>query len=159
MKSYFTDKQYQIEKFEGKGGWSYVAIDGIEPSKNSPFGWTKVSGWVDDYELKQYKLMPMGNNRLMLALKAEIRKQLNKKAGDWVHIRLLLDDTTFEIPDEILACLEDFPKALATFQSFSESNQKYYIDWINEAKNIDTKVNRINKMIDRLLEGKKLYDF
>jgi uncharacterized protein YdeI (YjbR/CyaY-like superfamily) len=40
----------------------------------------------------------------------------------------------------------------------TESNKKYYIEWIAEAKNLDTKVNRINKMIDRLLEGKRMYD-
>jgi uncharacterized protein YdeI (YjbR/CyaY-like superfamily) len=40
----------------------------------------------------------------------------------------------------------------------TESNKKYYVDSVMEAKTMETKVSRINKMIDKLEEGKKFYD-
>ena len=94
----------------------------------------------------------------MLPLKAEIRKKYNIKEGDVVDVCLYLDKSDLIVPEEILECLEDFPKALKFFNKMTESNKNYYIDWVAEAKNMDTKVNRINKMIDRLLEGKRMYD-
>ena len=100
----------------------------------------------------------MKKGLFLLPLKAEIRKKYNIKEGDKVDVCLYLDNSDLVVPEEILECLEDFPKALEFFNKMTESNKKYYIDWIAEAKNIDTKVNRINKMIDRLLDGKRMYD-
>lgn len=158
MSKLILDQILPVKKFPGKGGWTYVVIEAATPDSKKPFGWRKVKGKVDDYELSQYKLMPMGDGRLFLPLKAEIRKKIGKKEGDQVHVILFEDDSEYVIPEEIRACLEDFPKAKAFFDSLTESNQKYYVDWIQEAKSMETTVKRINLMIDRLLEGKKMYD-
>jgi hypothetical protein len=64
-----------LEKIPGKGGWTYVVINEIAPDKRAKFGWVKVRGSIDDYELNQYKLMPMGNGKLFLPVRAEIRKK------------------------------------------------------------------------------------
>ncbi|MDN3710415.1 hypothetical protein QW060_26720 [Myroides ceti] len=39
-----TDKQYLLEKFAGKGGWTFVRIPEIAPDRNRAFGWVRVSG-------------------------------------------------------------------------------------------------------------------
>ena len=75
-----TDKIYLLEKFSGKGGWTFVRLPEIPPGQNTPFGWVKVHGTIDRYEIKNYNLQPMGNGRLFLPVKAEIRKK-NKKTG------------------------------------------------------------------------------
>ncbi len=159
MEKPIIDGILTVEKFPGKGGWTYVIIEQAIPDKTKPFGWQTVKGSVDDYQLSQYKLMPMGNGRLFLPLKAEIRKKIGKKEGDTVNVILFVDDSSVVIPQEIQECLEEFPKAKAFFDTMTERNQKYYIDWILQAKNMETTVNRINVMIDRLLEGKKMYDY
>ena len=100
----------------------------------------------------------MKNGLYMLPLKVDLRKKYNIKEGDTVEVCLFLDNSELLVPEEILECLEDFPQALDFFNKMTESNKKYYIDWVAEAKNMDTKVNRINKMIDRLLDGKRMYD-
>ena len=61
-----TDQKYLLEKFPGKGGWTYAKIPEIKPEKNNPFGWLCVNGFIDDYEIKNYHLMPMGNGGLFL---------------------------------------------------------------------------------------------
>lgn len=154
-----VDKEYLLQKFPGKGGWTYAAIPEILQNKDNPFGWVKVKGSIDDYELKQYKLMPMGNGQLFLPVKAAIRKKIGKGAGDYVRVVLYSDDSKLEIPEEITACFENEPKHIyKTFLDFPEGAQKAYIDWIYAAKTDATKVNRISKMMERLQLGLRLGD-
>lgn len=146
-----VDKTYLLEKIPGKGGWTYAEIPEILQNKTNPFGWVKVKGTVDGFELKNYKLMPMGNGKLFLPVKAEIRKKINKKAGDFVHVVLFADNSPYKIPNEILDCFRNEPREIKeTFFSFSEGEQKAYIDWIYEAKTTETKTKRIVTMMERI---------
>lgn len=154
-----VNSEYLLQKFPGKGGWTYAAIPEILQNKNNPFGWVKVKGSIDGFELKQYKLMPMGNGKLFLPVKSEIRKKINKKDGDYVNVILYSDDSLLEISEEILDCFENEPKkTLDTFLNFTEGEQKVYLDWIYDAKTVETKANRILKMMDRLENKLKFYD-
>ncbi|MGB0522686.1 MAG: DUF1905 domain-containing protein [Flammeovirgaceae bacterium] len=153
------DQDYVLEKFSGKGGWTYAAIPEILQNPKNPFGWVKVKGFIDHYELKQYKLMPMGNKQLFLPVKAAIRKAIKKQAGDTVHIILYSDESDVEIPQEIIECFKLEPKkSYETFLSFTEGEQKSYLDWIYAAKTDETKVNRIANMMERLQKKLKFYD-
>jgi uncharacterized protein YdeI (YjbR/CyaY-like superfamily) len=58
----------------------------------------------------------------------------------------------------MLLCLEDEPAALKFFKSLSESEQKFYIQWIYSAKKEETKIDRLAKSINKLARGMKLYD-
>ena len=58
------------------------------------------------------------------------------------------------IPAEILTVINKNKKALATFESFSPSNKREYIDWINEAKTEATKYKRLTQAIEWMEEGK-----
>lgn len=103
--------------------------------------------------------MPMGNGKLFLPVKAAIRKKIKKEAGDWVRVKLFIDKTPTEIPEEIIECFKNEPpKVYETFLSFTEGEQKAYIDWIYEAKKEDTKVERIVAMMGRVSQSKKFYD-
>lgn len=149
-----VDNQYLLKKFEMKGGWTYAEIPQIRQNPKVPFGWVQVCGSVDGFDINQYKLMPMGNGNLFLPIKAEIRKKIGKNAGDWVHVILYADDSEIKIPDTFMVCLLESPKALAFFEKLTDSNKKYYIDWIFEAKKFETQVNRMAKAIDNLEKGK-----
>ena len=102
--------------------------------KKAHFGWVKVRGTIDGYEIRKYHLMPMGNGTLFLPVKAEIRKHTKKKEGAYVHVILYPDNEPLKIPDEMLMCLQDEQDALRFFNSISESEQKFYIQWIYSAR-------------------------
>lgn len=153
-----VDKDYLLEKFKGKGGWTYAAIPEILQAKNTPFGWVRVKGSIDGYEIKNYRLMPMGNGKLFFAVKTEIRKKIAKKEGDWIRIILYADDAPTEISEELIACLMEVPKAYEAFLSYSDGEQKAFIDWIYTAKTDETKVKRIVETIDKVLKSKKVTD-
>jgi len=151
-----VNQTYLLEKYPGKGGWTYAAIPEVLQDKKAHFGWVKVKGSIDGYELKNYRLMPMGNGRLFLPVKAEIRKKLGKSAGDRVHIILYPDHDPLEIPREFLSCLEDEPAAYKNFMKLNESEQKAYIDWIYASKKTESRVERIVKSIEKITKGRRL---
>lgn len=152
------NKKYKLEKFQGKGGWTYAQIPEIAADKTSPFGWVKVKGFIDDYEFRNYRLMPMGNGKLFLPVKASIRKKIKKQEGDWVKVILFPDYDPIAVPPELQECLLDEPKANKFFQSLSDSEKKFYIEWIYGSKKEETRIKRIVKTIDRLTRGLKMYD-
>ena len=148
-----------LQKYPGKGGWTYAAIPEVKPNKKNPFGWIKVKGKIDKFEFKNYKLMPMGNGTLFLPVKAEIRKYINKQAGDYVNIILYIDDSTLEIPNELIECLKnESEKTYNNFIALTEGEQKVYIDWIYQAKKDETKANRIVKMIQKVEQNLRFHD-
>ncbi len=99
--------------------------------------------------------MPMGNGSLFLPVKASVRKQIKKQAGDWVRVILFKDDDPLEIPEDVLICFKDEPLALKIFSSYTESEQKAFIDWINATKKESTRIERIAKTINTVLKGLK----
>lgn len=146
------EKDYLLKKFNGKGGWTFIELPEIKPDRKRYFGWVKVSGFIDDYELQNYPLQSMGNGNLFLPVKAEIRKQINKQAGDMVRVVLFSDiDIDTNITEELKACLEEVPEANEKFNALSTGKQKAYIDWISTAKDDETKVQRIISAIDQIL--------
>lgn len=153
-----VNKKYLLERFLGKGGWTFARIPEILQDKKAHFGWVKVRGTIDGYEISKYHLMPMGNGSLFLPVKAEIRKKIKKKEGDKVHVILYPDNEPVEIPEELLLCLQDEPAALKFFNTLSESEQKLYIQWIYSAKKEDTKVDRLVKTINKLVRRLRFYD-
>ncbi|TSD66210.1 YdeI/OmpD-associated family protein [Inquilinus sp. KBS0705] len=59
------------------------------------------------------------------------------------------------LPDDVAAALSTAPTAMAAYQSLAWSNRKEYIVWILDAKQEKTRTDRMAKMVDKLLAGKK----
>jgi len=58
------------------------------------------------------------------------------------------------IPDYLLSALEKAPKAAETFHNFSYSNQKEYVEWLEDAKRESTREKRLQTTLEWLAEGK-----
>jgi hypothetical protein len=159
MSKMLVNNTYKIQKQLHKGGWHYVVITEIPMTERSKSGLVRISGTVDGFEVKQFNLLPMKDGNMMLPLKTPLRKAIRKAEGDSVQVILYADDTSVFVPDDILMSLLDYPKAYDFFMTLSESNKKHYIDWIEESKKMETKVNRIVKAIDQLEKKIKFYDW
>ncbi|MFZ1703387.1 MAG: DUF1905 domain-containing protein [Saprospiraceae bacterium] len=145
-----VDRDYILEKFPGKGGWTYAKIPEIPQDKHAYFGWVKVCGSIDGYSIKNYNLMPMGNGQLFLPVKAEIRKIIGKAAGDFVRIVLCADHTLQEVKLEFFTCLEEEPILKKRFISLPENQQKKYLEWMSLTKSEDEKIARMGETLDQL---------
>ena len=145
---------FDLHKIPGKGGWTYSEIPFIPKRDGSPFGWIKVKGTIDSHPLSNLRIMPMGNKKLFLPLKASIRKTIKKEAGDQVEITLYVDETPQLIPEELIDCLM-MAEAYEVFIKLSDGQQKGFITWIYDAKRVETRVERITKTINLVLKGEK----
>lgn len=59
-----------------------------------------------------------------------------------------------EVPDDLRAALVENAEARATFEGFSYSNRKEYVEWLTEAKREETRKKRLATAIEWLAEGK-----
>ena len=151
-----VDKDYILQKFDFKGGWTYVEIPEI-PMGKTPFGMLKVRGKIDDYEFSNVNLMPLGNGNLMFAVKAAIKKKIKKEAPDTVHIILYEDSTPLIIPEDLLLCMQYEEGVLEKFELYTDGQKKAFIEWIYSAKTEQTKADRIAKTIGMVQNGEKFY--
>jgi len=58
------------------------------------------------------------------------------------------------VPPYLLAALRKNKKALATFEDFSPSNKREYIEWVTEAKSEETRNNRLVTAVEWMAQGK-----
>jgi len=149
---------FEIEKMNGKGGWSFVLLPLEVPKTGLPFGWYVVKGLIDDYEIEQFKLWPTKEKQLFLPIKAAIRKKIKKGTGDKVYIQLFEDHSPVVIPDELKMILADFPSAADFFYKLSSTSQKQYIDYIYGVKSEEARERRITKTIEKLELGLKYHE-
>ena len=59
------------------------------------------------------------------------------------------------LPPDVLEALKEAPQALDTFTRLAWSNQKEYAVWILGAKQEKTRITRVEKMVEMLVNGKK----
>ena len=59
-----------------------------------------------------------------------------------------------EVPEFFIAALETSSKASETFENFSYSNKKEYVEWLAEAKTEETRQKRLATAVEWLNEGK-----
>jgi hypothetical protein len=150
MEEPLVNNTYLLEKFPGKGGWTFAQIPEIPPAKHSYFGWVRVRGSIDSYEFSNYHLMPMGNGMLFLPVKSEIRKKIGKMEGDTVHVILFADNLPTSVPEELKLCFQDEPNVWETFSKYSNGEKKAIVEWIYSAKTDETKIDRIVKVINKI---------
>lgn len=59
-----------------------------------------------------------------------------------------------KIPEDFIASLKKNKKALVTFEKFSPSHKREYVEWVVEAKREETRKKRIEQAIKWMSEGK-----
>lgn len=155
MEKPIVNKTILLQKYPGKGGWTFAALPKLNSTKGKSFGMLKVKGSIDSYEFKGFHVMPMKPGILFLPVKAEIRKKIKKEAGDTVKIILFEDHDSFELPTEFLTCLKDDPKAEQHFFKWSEAERINYLKWIYAAKKEETKILRMAKALQRMAKNLK----
>jgi hypothetical protein len=145
---------FRLEKFPGKGGWTYAALPQLPLTPNTPFGWLRVKGTIDDYAIAQYHLMPMGNGHLFLPVKASIRKSIKKNAGDLVTVQLWIDESPLQVPEAVQACLADEPLAARRFAALKPAEKKKWLDAWRRLKTAAMQDRYLVALIENLLQQK-----
>jgi hypothetical protein len=102
-------------------------------------------------------LTRMGTEYHMLIILKGIREQIGKSFGDEVSITVEPDTEprVIEVPADLKKAFRTEKDAKAFFEKLSYTHQREYVMWINEAKQEETRQNRIAKTIEMLKQGKK----
>ena len=147
-----------LQKFGEKGektGWTYIAIpisvtEAIKPGQKTSF---RVRGLLDAFPLNQVALLPMGEGGFIIPINASMRQGIRKEAGATVQVSLEFDDLPIPLSAELMLCLADAPDALTYFQTLPPGHQRYFSNWIDEAKTPDTQTKRLTQAMQGLSMG------
>ena len=90
--------------------------------------------------------------RFLISFSSEIRAATGRGAGDDVEVTLEIDDAprTVDIPAALADALADDPAAAAVWATLSYSKQKAHALSVDGAKTDDTRVRRVQKVIEAL---------
>ena len=105
-------------------------------------------------------LLPNGKGGHWLHVKKEIRTAIGKEEGDIISVLLEKDDSPkiVKIPDYLQWLLDEDETIATYFEKLPFSAKKFWVQYIQEPQNDDTKVSRINRLFEVLREnysGKK----
>lgn len=111
----------------------------------------RVKAWIDGHMVRK-SLLPKGDGTLWLSVSLDIRTVIGKGDGDRVSM-VVEEDTEpriVDLPEDLEWLLDNEPDLKAQFLNHAYSTQKFFTDWIIQAKDPDTRVTRINHLFYRL---------
>ena len=92
MLKLIDEQELKLEYRKGFGSWTYhLRIPGTAEIEGR-WGYMKVSGTIDDYEVKNLNLAPRKNEDKIISINRKIREAIGKGAGDTVRVTLYLHD-------------------------------------------------------------------
>lgn len=144
-----------IQKYSAKGeksGWTYVDIpkDVLVKLKLKDKKGFRVKGSMDDVKFEKLSTYPVGDGEFIIALKADIRKQLGKKEGAMLSLSIEVDTSEAFVSEELMECLNEDKAVLTQFLSQPKSHQTYFHNYILAAKTTATRAGRIVSTINAM---------
>lgn len=99
-------------------------------------------------------LMPAGGGRYRIQLNTALRKAARADVGDVVRVELRLDRVSREepVPADLRLALKENPAARQAFDELTTGHRRHFIKWFDSAKGPDTRIRRLGRAIDHLLE-------
>jgi len=141
----FNTTILRFDKQGEKTGWTYIEISAAQAKKINPgikVGY-RVKGKLDHFAFEKTALLPMGEGRFIMPLKANIRKAIGKRQGDKLRVEMALDQRQIQPSADFMKCLKEDPEAMKCFTTMPGSHQRYFSKWIDDAKTMQTKTKRI----------------
>lgn len=147
-----------LKKFGQKGDktrWTYIDVpdevtDTLKPGQKTTF---RVKGTLNNYTIQLVALLPLkredgSGTGFIMPINAAMRRGLGKaKEGTSIQVTLSVDNDPLPQSIDLLSCLDDDPEAKRHFDSLAQSHQRYFSNWVEEAKTPATKDDRITKAI------------
>jgi len=105
-----------------------------------------------DGKIYRMSLLPHGNGTHWLHIKKVIRNAIGKEEGDTVSVCIEKDENlpTIEIPEYLKWLLENESEMMIAFKKLPYSAKKFWVEFIEEPKSEESKVQRINRFFEIL---------
>lgn len=93
-------QQLKLEYKSGFGAWTYHLRIPNTANIQGKWGSLKVSGTIDDYEIKGINLAPRKHEDKIISINKTIRDAIGKTSGDLVTVTLYLHDLSDHLEDD-----------------------------------------------------------
>jgi hypothetical protein len=132
-----------------KGVYAEFPYDSVAEFGTKKHVWCKVKVEHKDYSMN---LLPNGIGGHWIHLKKEILNELGKQEGDSVNIEIERSTQArkIDIPDYLQWLFDNDPQMAKYYERMPISGKKFWIQFIKEPKNDDTKAERINRFFEYL---------
>lgn len=139
-----------LQKLEGKMEWTVFYIPFSVEEEYGTKSRFNVQATIDGH-IFSGTLLPSRNGHYMVYNKA-IKSACKKEVGDSIHVILKPDvqERVLNIPDYILEAIKSNPIANSKFNELPYYIKREEINKIEESKKEETKVRRLEKLIQRL---------
>jgi len=92
MITIIENQKLELQYKKGFGAWTYhLRIPGTANIVGK-WGFLKVSGMIDDFEIKNINLAPRKNEDKIISINKKIRDAIGKSGGDMVTVTLYLHE-------------------------------------------------------------------
>jgi hypothetical protein len=112
------------------------------------YGLNGVAAAAVDATWTALRFRPIDKTKISDTRNEEIQKNAYAEYVDVVNKQITL-------PPDVSTALQQNPVAMNCYQSLSYSNRKEYVLWILTAKQEKTRLDRLEKMVEKLVHGKK----
>lgn len=132
-----------------KGIYAEFPFDSAKEFDTKRHVWCKVTVEGKDYSMN---LLTNGVGGHWLHFKKEILEAFGKQEGDTIKIQLEKNEKprSVNIPDYLQWLLDNDPQMTKYFERMPISGKKFWIQHIEEPKNDEVKVQRINRLFEYL---------
>lgn len=143
-----------LEKFSGKGGWTFVRIPAEFSERLGIRGMVPVLATVEGLVFER-SLMPIGDGTHMIAINKDMLKAIGKRLSDdvTVHIAVQNQPHPVRIPEELSIAFDLDPEGKDLFFSLPRSTQRGLMMWLESARTAHTRANRAGEILRRLSLG------
>ena len=133
------------------GSWHYIDFPEDAYEVFGKRNLVKIKGFINDKPFKS-NLFPKGNGFHAITIPLKLQKELGVKLHDEIMLSV---EENFEIipvpmPEELQEALDFDEEMFKLFYQQSPSMQKFQKIWINEGKHIETRINRIVALSEKL---------
>jgi len=146
----------RLHREDIKGAWTYLVVRDAFKVFGSKTN-IHVRGTIDNHPIEG-TLQPRGDGSHWFPVKKEFRDEIGKSIGEMVDVVFENAVLSRTEPDDFKKAISKSKKASAQWNNFSESKKKYYITWIENAKQAETRKKRVKQAIGRIEKGLNQYD-
>ena len=114
-----------------------------------------VRGTINGFPFRN-SVFPMGDGKHYMAVNKYMREGARAKGGDTVSIVMEVDTEprVVTVPADFKKALAKNKEAKAAFDKLSYTHRKKFVEWIEDAKQEETRAKRTEKALMMMVEGK-----
>ena len=115
-----------------------------------------VQGTMNGFPFRT-SLFPNGDGTHHMMVNREMRQGAGAGPGERVAVVLEADTTprTVAVPADLTEALGTDPETAARFEKLACSHRKEYVDWIEGAKQAETRARRIQRTLEMVANGQR----